>query len=326
MNPSARKSSQKLFAEPEAPAGRIEGAYSANIDGAARGNPGPASYGVVVRRPDGTTQESFGKYIGRHTNNVAEYYALIAALDYAAANGIRRLRVESDSQLIVNQIKGLYKVKHPDLRPLHERARKQAAALESFTIHYVPREHNRDADNLANAALDGASGVKPAYGSAPAIVPSAAKVLYLDDLHVGQKFSSGSYRMNEERIKTFAAEFDPQPFHLDDAAARQSIFGGLAASGWHTAAATMRLLVTGGLPIAGGLVGLGGEVAWARPTRPGDILRVEAEILAIVPSRSKPNQGVVTVRCVTLNQKDEQVQVMTTKILAFKRENSPTTQ
>jgi ribonuclease HI len=162
------KTSGKLFDEPEAPSARIEGAYTANIDGAARGNPGPAAYGVVVRRPDGTAHESLGKYIGRTTNNVAEYYALIAALDYAAASGIRRLRVYSDSQLIVNQIKGIYKVKHPDLRPLHERAKKQAAGLESFTIQYVPREQNRDADELANVALDSTSGVKPAYGSAPA--------------------------------------------------------------------------------------------------------------------------------------------------------------
>ena len=112
----------------------MDGAYTANIDGAARGNPGPASYGVVLRRPDGKPLESLGKYIGRHTNNVAEYYALIAALDYAAANGIKRLRVYSDSQLIVNQIKGLYKVKHPDLRPLHERAKKQAASPGS--VHH----------------------------------------------------------------------------------------------------------------------------------------------------------------------------------------------
>src|SRR5215467_2865740 len=158
------KSSGKLFADTETPSTRLEGAHTANIDGAARGNPGPAAYGVVLRRPDGAPLESLGKYIGRLTNNAAEYYALIAALDYAAANGIRRLRVLSDSQLIVNQMKGLYKVKHPDLRPLHERAKKQAAALESFTIQYVPREQNRDADDLANAALDSTSGVKRAYG------------------------------------------------------------------------------------------------------------------------------------------------------------------
>jgi acyl dehydratase/ribonuclease HI len=325
MTKPTQKTSGKLFEEPVPPSARQEGAYTANIDGAARGNPGPAAYGVILRRPDGTTHESLGKYIGRTTNNVAEYYALIAALDYAAASGIKRLRVYSDSQLIVNQIKGLYKVKHPDLRPLHERAKKQAAALESFKIQYVPREQNRDADDLANAALDSTSGVKPAYASAPAKVVTPAKVLYLDDLHVGQKFSSGTYRMTEDRIKTFAAEFDPQPFHLDDMAARNSVFRGLAASGWHTAAATMRLLVTSGLPFAGGLVGLGGEISWARPTRPGDTLRVESEILAIVPSRTKPNQAVVTVRNTTLNQKGEEVQVLTTKILAFKREDNPTT-
>lgn len=312
------KASGKLFEEPETPSARQEGAYTANIDGAARGNPGPAAYGVVVRRPDGSTHESLGKYIGRTTNNVAEYYALIAALDYAAASGIKRLRVYSDSQLIVNQIKGLYKVKHPDLRPLHERAKKQAASLETFTIQYVPREQNRDADDLANAALDNTGGVKPAYGAAPAKVESPAKVLYLEDLYVGQKFTSGTYRMDEARIKSFAAEFDPQPFHLDDAAARRSVFRGLAASGWHTAAATMRLIVAA-LPLASGSVGLGGELAWPRPTRPGDTLRLEVEILAVAPSRTKPDRGIVTARCTTLNQKDEPVQVLTTKILVFKR-------
>ncbi len=327
MNKPAHRASGKLFEEPETPSARQEGAFTANIDGAARGNPGPAAYGVLIRRPDGATHESLGKYIGRTTNNVAEYYALIAALDYAAASGIRRLRVYSDSQLIVNQIKGIYKVKHPDLRPLHERAKKQAAMLESFTIQYVPREQNRDADDLANAALDSTGGVKPAYGSAAPVKPTPAapaNLLYLEDLHVGQKFTSGTYRMDEARIKSFATEFDPQPFHLDAAAAGQSVFQGLSASGWHTAAATMRLMVTGGVPFAGGLVGLGGEIAWPRPTRPGDTLRVESEILAIVPSRSKPNQAIVTVRTVTLNQDGEPVQVLTSKILLFKRKDRST--
>ena len=174
MKPT-HKASGKLFAEPESPSTLQEGAYTANIDGAARGNPGPASYGVVMRRPDGKPLESLGKYIGRATNNVAEYYALIAALDYAAAAGIKRLRVYSDSQLIVNQIKGIYKVKHPDLRPLHERAKKQAAGLEAFAIQYVPREQNRDADAAANAALDNTGGVKAAYSSAPAHESAAAR-------------------------------------------------------------------------------------------------------------------------------------------------------
>jgi ribonuclease HI len=165
MTKPADKVSGKLFAESESPAVRLDGVYTANIDGAARGNPGPASYGLVLRRPDGTPLGSLGKYIGRHTNNVAEYYALIAALDYAVANGIKRLRVQSDSQLIVNQIKGLYKVKHPDLRPLHERAKKMAAGLEAFTIQYVPREQNREADAAANAALDNTAGVKPSFAA-----------------------------------------------------------------------------------------------------------------------------------------------------------------
>jgi ribonuclease HI len=177
MMKRTHKASGRLFAEPDSPPGRLEGAYTANIDGAARGNPGPASYGVVLRRPDGSALESLGKYIGRHTNNVAEYYALIAALDYALANGIKRLRVQSDSQLIVNQMKGTYKVKHPDLRPLHERANKLAAILEAFVIQYVPRERNRAADTLANAALDNTGGVKPAFASesAKAMSPSGPR-------------------------------------------------------------------------------------------------------------------------------------------------------
>jgi acyl dehydratase len=144
-------------------------------------------------------------------------------------------------------------------------------------------------------------------------------LLYLDDMQVGLKFSSATYLMTEERIKAFAAEFDPQPFHLDEAAAQASIFRGLAASGWHTAAVTMRLLVTGGLPFAAGAVGLGCEVEWPRPTRPGDILQVEAEIVEIVPSRSKPNQGIVRVRNTTRNQNGETVAIVTSKILAFNR-------
>jgi acyl dehydratase len=143
--------------------------------------------------------------------------------------------------------------------------------------------------------------------------------LYLEDLHVGQRFTSGTYLMDEKRIKAFAAEFDPQPFHLDETAARSTVFRGLAASGWHTAAVTMRLLVTGGLPLAGGSVGLGGEITWPRPTRPGDTLQVDSEIIEIVPSRSKPNQGIVTVRSTTLNQNREPVYVFTSKIMVFRR-------
>jgi acyl dehydratase len=118
---------------------------------------------------------------------------------------------------------------------------------------------------------------------------SAAKQpadLYLEDLSVGQRFTSGTYRMDEERIKAFATEFDPQPFHLDAAAAQATLFRGLAASGWHTAAVAMRLLVTGGLPLGNGIIGLGGDLTWPNPTRPGDTLHVESEIVEIIPSRS----------------------------------------
>ena len=142
---------------------------------------------------------------------------------------------------------------------------------------------------------------------------------YLEDLSVGQKFTSDHFQMTEERIKRFAAEFDPQPFHLDESAAKASVFGGLAASGWHTAAVAMRLLVDGGLPLGNGIIGLGGDLAWPKPTRPGDTLHVESEILEIVPSRSKPNQAIVKVRSVTLNQNSEAVHSFTSKCLVFKR-------
>ncbi|MGC1187813.1 MAG: ribonuclease HI family protein, partial [Candidatus Acidiferrales bacterium] len=147
------KSAARLFHEPVRPpaSGPV---HVAQIDGAARGNPGPASYAVVLRGPDGERIESFGKYIGRTTNNVAEYYALIAALDAVAARGIHRLRIESDSELLVRQMQGHYKVRSADLRPLHERAQKASKALEYFAVEHIPRERNRDADAVANAALD----------------------------------------------------------------------------------------------------------------------------------------------------------------------------
>jgi|SRR5215471_15152527 len=144
--------------------------------------------------------------------------------------------------------------------------------------------------------------------------------LYLEDLFVGQRFMSGVYQMGEDRIKAFATEFDPQPFHLDGAAAQATLFRGLAASGWHTAAVTMRLLVTGGLPLGNGIIGLGGDLTWPNPTRPGDALHVESEVLEIIPSRSKPNQAVVKVKSTTLNQEGNAVCVFTGKVLVFKRQ------
>jgi acyl dehydratase len=143
--------------------------------------------------------------------------------------------------------------------------------------------------------------------------------LYLNDVQVGQRFTSEAHAVDEAQIKAFAVQFDPQPFHLDDEAAKGTLFAGLAASGWHTAAITMRLLVDGGLPIAGGIVGAGGEISWPRPTRPGDILHVESEVLEVTPSRSRPDRGMVTVRSETLNQRGEVVQILTAKLVVPRR-------
>lgn len=133
---------------------------------------------------------------------------------------------------------------------------------------------------------------------------------YLEDFTVGQTFESGRLRIDEEQIRRFASEFDPQPFHLDDKAARDTMFRGLAASGWHTAALTMRLLVEGELKPAGGIVGAGiDELRWPRPVRPGDELRVESEVLEVRPSKSRPEQGMIKVRSTTLNESGEAVQI-----------------
>ncbi|RZJ02776.1 MAG: MaoC family dehydratase [Brevundimonas sp.] len=142
--------------------------------------------------------------------------------------------------------------------------------------------------------------------------------LYLEDLHVGQTFVSGSFTLTADEIKTFARQFDPQPFHLDDEAAKDSLFGGLAASGWHTAALTMKLLVEA-FPLAGGLVGAGGETTWPRPTRPGDTLSVHVEVLEILPSRTRADRGMIRTRTETRNQHGEAVQVSTTRIVAWRR-------
>ena len=143
--------------------------------------------------------------------------------------------------------------------------------------------------------------------------------LYLDDLRVGQRFISGTYALDEGQVIAFASEFDPQPFHLDAAAAGGMFFGGLVASGWHTAAITMRLLVQGGVPIARGLIGLGAELSWPRPTRPGDVLRVESEVVEVSPSRSRPDRGMIKVRSETRNQRDEVVQVLEARMMVPRR-------
>ena len=143
--------------------------------------------------------------------------------------------------------------------------------------------------------------------------------LFLEDLAVGQRFQSAGTAIDTAAIKDFAAAWDPQPFHLDEAAAARTLFGGLAASGWHTAALTMRLLVTSGLPLAGGIIGSGGELLWEKPVRPGDTLHVECEVLEIVPSRSRPDRGMVRVRCLTRNQHGETVQSFSPRLVVMRR-------
>ena len=147
--------------------------HVANIDGASRGNPGPASYAVVLRDPSGKIVLELAKNIGRETNNVAEYYALLAALDYATSHHIRGLRIRSDSELLVRQMQGRYKVKSPDLKPLHERAAKLARQIQYFVIEHVRRELNSDADALANIALDQASGRRTVKSETAKPLPSS---------------------------------------------------------------------------------------------------------------------------------------------------------
>jgi acyl dehydratase len=154
----------------------------------------------------------------------------------------------------------------------------------------------------------------------PAASGDGRPLVYLDDLAPGQRtVTAASEPLSTEDIKAFAARFDPQPFHLDEAAAEATLFGGLAASGWHTAALTMRLLVTSGPALAGGFLGAGGEVNWPRPTRPGDVLHVESEVLEVTPSRSRPDRGIATIRSETKNQRGEVVQVLVAKLVVPRR-------
>ncbi len=146
--------------------------------------------------------------------------------------------------------------------------------------------------------------------------------LYLEDLKLGQIHRSEGepVTMDADAIKAFARQFDPQPFHLSEATAAKTFFKGLAASGWHTTAVTMKLLVESGLPLAGGIIGAGvEEVRWPRPVRPGDRLRVESEVLEVRPSRSRPEQGLAKVRTTTLNQDGDPVQVMTSNLVVQRR-------
>jgi acyl dehydratase len=143
--------------------------------------------------------------------------------------------------------------------------------------------------------------------------------LYLEDVFVGQRFVTASHLLTVDGIKTFACLYDPQPFHTDEEAAKDSFFKGLAASGWHTAAISMRLQVDSGPKIAGGMIGAGGELSWPLAARPGDELRVESEVIEVKPSRSRPERGFVTLRSETKNQKDEVVQLFIVKLLIWRR-------
>jgi acyl dehydratase len=152
---------------------------------------------------------------------------------------------------------------------------------------------------------------------------SPRNLLFLEDLHVGQRFTSAPHTVDTAQIKAFAAQFDPQPFHLDEHAAKSSLFGELVASGWHTAALTMKLLVESGLPLVGGIIGSGGELGWSRPTRPGDTITVVSEIEEVIPSRSRPERGMVRVRNETRNQHGEIVQSFTAKLVVPRRVAAP---
>lgn len=169
-SPTPKGKIKSLFGEAAAePTPAVVAAHRINIDGGSRGNPGPAAYGVLIRDPRGEVVAKLKKYIGRSTNNVAEYYGLIAAMDYAQSHGVRAIRVESDSELLVKQMRGLYKVKSADLQPLYERAQKMSKAFDSFHIDHVYREQNREADALANEALDETEGksANPAAAAKP---------------------------------------------------------------------------------------------------------------------------------------------------------------
>jgi len=145
-----------------------------------------------------------------------------------------------------------------------------------------------------------------------------AEPIYLEDLTPGMVFTSSEHRLDVEQIREFAQRFDPQPFHLDVDKARETYFSGLAASGWHTAAITMKLLVES-LPLACGVIGAGSEITWPRPTRPNDVLHVVSTVVEIAPSRSKPDRGIVTVRSDTLNQNGEVCQRSVARLLVFRR-------
>jgi acyl dehydratase len=143
--------------------------------------------------------------------------------------------------------------------------------------------------------------------------------VYLEDLQPGMRFTSAPVTVTAADIKAFAAQFDPQPFHLDEAAGEASFFKGFAASGWHTAALAMRMMVTSGPKLAAGYIGGGGDITWKQPVYAGDTLTLHGEIIEVKPSRSRPDRGIAIVRCETLNQRGEVVQVLTANVVVWRR-------
>ena len=154
MRPRSSHSGELFAKRPESGAA----AYTAHVDGGARGNPGPAGYGAVIRDPNGKKIAELSEYLGHHTNNYAEYQGLLGVLRYAVEHHIAALHVVSDSELMVRQMKGIYKVKNPELRKLHEQAQQLVRQLEHFEIRHALREHNQTADRLANEAMDKGKG------------------------------------------------------------------------------------------------------------------------------------------------------------------------
>jgi probable phosphoglycerate mutase len=165
----------------------------AHIDGGSRGNPGPAAYGVDIKTPQGKPVTAFAKFLGETTNNYAEYQGLLAALEYALAHGYPCLRVLTDSELMARQISGSYKVRSPDLRPLYDKAQAMIARLESFSIRHVYREQNREADRLANQAMDEAErGVLPQVPAPNAVTPHASKAPPAKPLRISATYQNGA--------------------------------------------------------------------------------------------------------------------------------------
>lgn len=151
---------------------------------------------------------------------------------------------------------------------------------------------------------------------------AAAEGLYFDDIIIGSRFLSGTHELTEEQIIAFAKQFDPQPFHIDKEAAKHSLFGGLVASGWHTGAITMRLIIGDGSPIAGGIISRGGEVSWLQPARAGDVLQVTSEVVEKTPSKSNPMRGNVVIKSETRNQQGEVIQILIAKLVVQRRADS----